>query len=918
MFPNFKSLADREEKRLSLLEKTERRKRQSAQKREMYESTQWASDANKSIDLSEKRTVSSDTQTSTPISTQASSVEEEIGTSKKASDLNDNLQKVQISGNIPEVVEQEVKAEVEQEAKPDISDEAKAREEYLKYAEDVKKSHKQAWKMIRAMYANNPKLAARKLHPFLKLKSRYADLYLGEGGDLFLVSTDQPTKAPMGAIDWIETKELVDVYQALDVEEKSPTDAEQAEARKKIPGLLKDAVWIRAKLHPWLKDGTRATHLFIGPKASILNVADDSEAVESDIDWHMTYRAILVARQLSTKERLARDIYAAQDRIRAQKRTDADEVRDARDRAKERVLEDPDAKSVSTSIAETSTTADGKDWESMLTTLLTDARDEIVLNHLSKSIHPIDNDDSVRSDAYIWFRTSGDLAVFSSTTNYRLKSILRELDWHETLLNTIKTLEDNGIAIPDKAIYKNRGVFKRSENPSNPDIELRSKETGLDSALERSEGILDFNRILSMSEEDGQTVLTRYFKRLLSTKTPILFKLHPMVETDNGIVYDQIHYISDPTTKRIVNLANSGDDSSLKGKQFSDTIESIRYLDTLILLINGIGDYEKAAREEMDMVSDATIDFKDASAREEAKQTARELIEEVQRHTGFVREAMSGIIQGIVQPDEWDDTMKTPLDKKLETIEKEIAHAEKMLKEAKDLLQKAIRLHDPRMDASVSRLQAARSAVKSWQSLYNTKRKTLIAFYPRAKPKQTRGKGVVGRGLRGAGYAHIPRKAKYYNLNDIQGTGLASAYIYRKLGSKYIRIPDLDRRELNIVYPSRKKLGPKRDISDAMQRMLKSLVYDTKIDQAMYDSLTHDDKRLFKEILSATHIQHAFRDELQDPLESLKAEYDKLKGEIELGNDNPSIMGQFKTILVDMYRSHLISDTEFKQMIVHI
>jgi hypothetical protein len=39
-----------------------------------------------------------------------------------------------------------------------------------------------------------------------------------------------------------------------------------------------------------------------------------------------------------------------------------------------------------------------------------------------------------------------------------------------------------------------------------------------------------------------------------------------------------------------------------------------------------------------------------------------------------------------------------------------------------------------------------------------------------------RGK-LTGRGLRGPGYAHIERKSKYYNLNGIKGTGLASAYI---------------------------------------------------------------------------------------------------------------------------------------------
>ncbi|GMF41168.1 unnamed protein product [Phytophthora lilii] len=82
------------------------------------------------------------------------------------------------------------------------------------------------------------------------------------------------------------------------------------------------------------------------------------------------------------------------------------------------------------------------------------------------------------------------------------------------------------------------------------------------------------------------------------------------------------------------------------------------------------------------------------------------------------------------------------------------------------------------------------------------------------------GRGLRGRGLKGAGtrgrprgsggdpYTSIQRKGKYYNLNDIQNSGLASAYIYKKLGSKIVRIPDLNNGVLNVCYPSRKKVGP--------------------------------------------------------------------------------------------------------------
>ncbi|RAW35763.1 hypothetical protein PC110_g7966 [Phytophthora cactorum] len=186
---------------------------------------------------------------------------------------------------------------------------------------------------------------------------------------------------------------------------------------------------------------------------------------------------------------------------------------------------------------------------------------------------------------------------------------------------------------------------------------------------------------------------------------------------------------------------------------------------------------------------------------------------------------------------------------------------------------------------------------------------------------------VVGRGLRGAGRAHlggqpkldgVVRKGRTYNLNDIQGMATPSAYTYKPLGSKYIRIPDLDAGMLVIVQPNRRKIGPKREVSEELQKMLKDLVYSKNINQSSYDQLSTDDKKIFKEILAATHLQHSFSEKLADPLEALKAEYFKLKGEIELDNDNPSILKQLKVITVDMYSNHLISDDEFKNVIVRL
>jgi hypothetical protein len=65
MFPNFTSLAQREQKRHELLEKTQRRVRQAKAKRGMYERASWASDADQTITTIGK-TSSESTQTDMP------------------------------------------------------------------------------------------------------------------------------------------------------------------------------------------------------------------------------------------------------------------------------------------------------------------------------------------------------------------------------------------------------------------------------------------------------------------------------------------------------------------------------------------------------------------------------------------------------------------------------------------------------------------------------------------------------------------------------------------------------------------------------------------------------------------------------------------------------------------------------------
>ncbi|GLD95986.1 hypothetical protein PINS_up004664 [Pythium insidiosum] len=167
---------------------------------------------------------------------------------------------------------------------------------------------------------------------------------------------------------------------------------------------------------------------------------------------------------------------------------------------------------------------------------------------------------------------------------------------------------------------------------------------------------------------------------------------------------------------------------------------------------------------------------------------------------------------------------------------------------------------------------------------------------------------MEGRGLRGAGV---------YNLRDIEGTGVSSDLKYKRLGSKFIRVADLHQNRLTLVYPNRTQLGKIRTISSQLSKLINDLLFHHDINQQLYNQLSIADKRLFHEILRLTHLQHQFSTPLADPMETLQAEFDKLRSQVlELDNNNPDAIRELKALTVDLYSQKLISEDYFKEIIL--
>ncbi|GMG18016.1 unnamed protein product [Phytophthora fragariaefolia] len=555
----------------------------------------------------------------------------------------------------------------------------------------------------------------------------------------------------------------------------------------------------------------------------------------------------------------------------------------------------------------TSTTSDDESSRFKMLWIISKNMEMLDSNGLMKSIVPIFKDkcryDKSSLEQYDWVK-DGSVDVFGES-NLKHITALKKIDWQSTIrafLDLVKSrgLELTMVGVND--IEKNIKDYKPYDDDEEREARHGTK-TGIDE---------DMDRNLSIPDSEAKKILYEYYKSLFGNKIVIPFPLKPVVDSKNGVKAHATYYYSVPSKDRYFNIRDK-DGNPVSGNAWSNLMKEMRWMDTFLALLSGL---EDAHRTATDIEGPAT-------------EAEKKMIKNVNDNLKIIREVIFNNADDVKQQSE-EVHEERELDKLHDDAERAFLNygeAQKRHEETK----KAVKGNSSK--AARSALKAAASAVKATKSVYSTKYKKYSRLAQEIAEeeereraadeftKRTRGSGLKGRGLRGAGVAPLEgvvRRGRTYNLNEIQGLATPSAYVYRQLGSKYIRIPDLDAKTLVIVQPNRRKCGPKCQISDSLQGMIRTLVYKQHIDQPTYDKLSVEDKKMFKEILAITHLQYNFHDKLTDKLETLRAEYDKLKGEIELGNDNPSIIKQLKSLRVDMYSNRLIDDKEFKQIITRL
>jgi hypothetical protein len=222
--------------------------------------------------------------------------------------------------------------------------------------------------------------------------------------------------------------------------------------------------------------------------------------------------------------------------------------------------------------------------------------------------------------------------------------------------------------------------------------------------------------------------------------------------------------------------------------------------------------------------------------------------------------------------------------------------------------------------AEYKRMQKLRSDIGTALSELGVKR---AAYRPDMEDSvdefiANQGKGLKGRGLIGAGRVGLRGySSTSKNLRSIQGSGTASDLKYKQLGSKFIRITDLrlDQPRLKLVYPNRTQVGRIIEISKPLAKCIEYLVFEQDVNQQMYNKLKINDKQTIHDLLRLCHLDTTFLNPISDPLETLQAEYDKLRSQVLLGNDNPNNIKELKTLSLDLYNKNLLSEDQMREIL---
>jgi hypothetical protein len=140
---------------------------------------------------------------------------------------------------------------------------------------------------------------------------------------------------------------------------------------------------------------------------------------------------------------------------------------------------------------------------------------------------------------------------------------------------------------------------------------------------------------------------------------------------------------------------------------------------------------------------------------------------------------------------------------------------------------------------------------------------------------------------------------------------------YCEFGKYKLHMPSLKNNILSLKYKSRGVISsiPKQIISPEFTEFLIELIREGKINNSLYKTLNQIDKKLFFTICKKSQIDETLgitHNLLTDDEEEKLNNFIKLKGEIMSGNNNPQLLRELRSYVLDFYKdSKLRKDEAF-------
>jgi hypothetical protein len=106
----------------------------------------------------------------------------------------------------------------------------------------------------------------------------------------------------------------------------------------------------------------------------------------------------------------------------------------------------------------------------------------------------------------------------------------------------------------------------------------------------------DMDRNLSIPDSEAKKFLYEYYKSLFDNKVVIPFRLHPVVDSKNGVKVHDTYYFSVPSEDHYFNIRDTNH-KSVSGKGWSDLMKRMRWMDTFLTLLSGLEDIHRTASD---------------------------------------------------------------------------------------------------------------------------------------------------------------------------------------------------------------------------------------------------------------------------------------------------------------------------------